>query len=111
MDPGEPDSDEGEPNEDESALRRTGKEAKSAYITARNLAMEGKTHSQALKSKYIRRLGKITHIQPGVYDSKTGNLCWSAHDSDGEEEEHEADWVEVVGDKHAGSQSARKSAW
>ena len=112
-DPGEPDSDEGEPNEDEPTLRRTGKESKSGYITARTLAMAGKTQAQAVKSQYQKNGEQKNYTQSDLnYDLKTGILCWSTHDSesDGEEDEHEADWVEVVGSKRREPKREKKRA-
>ena len=93
-DPADPDSDSGAEEQDatQPTVQCTGKKPKSGDIVARVLALEGKTRTQALDSSFKKNGSQKKY-------SKSDFLQWSTDDSDdesdGEDVEHEADWVEV----------------
>ena len=101
-DPADPDSDSEaeEPVADLPTLQCTGKKPKSGDIVSRVLALEGKTRTQALNSSFRKNGSQKKYSQSDLsYDLSRGFLQWSTDgsddESDGEDVEHEADWVQV----------------
>ena len=102
-DPAEPDSDNDSQEElesDQPTLFCTDKQPKSGDIKSRVLAMNGKTQAQALDSSFKKNGVTKKYTQSDLsYDLSRGFLRWSTDASDGESDEedveHEAEWVEV----------------
>jgi hypothetical protein len=102
-DPAEPDSDSDSQEElesDQPTLFCTDKQPKSGDIKSRVLAMNGKTQAQALDSSFKKNGATKKYTQGDLsYDLSRGFLRWSTDASEGESDEedaeHEADWVQV----------------